>query len=283
MGVGADEKALGKKLQEARQKAGLTQQELCQKASLSYSTLAKIERGAIKSPSVFTVAAISVATGTPMEELLNLSVAASAGTKRISKTGVKFVYFDLNGTLVRSYEKAFSKIAEQVGLPVDSVETVYWRYDDDVCSGQMSLDDFNAAMGERLGLPGFNWPDYYLEATEPVEGMTELVNWVAENYEVGLLSGTMPGLIDGLAKQGKIPLSTFSKVIDSSVVKLLKYSADIFEYAQAQAGVEAQNILLVDDEKLSIINADRLGWQICRFTTYDPQAGIAKIKNHLAF
>jgi transcriptional regulator with XRE-family HTH domain len=45
-----DEKGLGKRLQAARQKAGLTQQTLCQKAGLSYSTLAKIERGAIKSP-----------------------------------------------------------------------------------------------------------------------------------------------------------------------------------------------------------------------------------------
>jgi transcriptional regulator with XRE-family HTH domain len=46
-----DEVGLGKTLQAARQKAGLTQQELCNQAELSYSTLAKIERGAIKSPS----------------------------------------------------------------------------------------------------------------------------------------------------------------------------------------------------------------------------------------
>lgn len=280
--MGVDEKALGQRLQQARQKAGLTQQELCQKAGLSYSTLAKIERGAIKSPSVFTVAAISAATATPMEALLDIAPAA-AGGKKTSKTGVQFVYFDLNGTLVGSYERAFGKIAEQAGLPVDSVEALYWRYDDEVCSGQMSLDDFNAAMGGQLDLPDFNWPDYYLESTQPIEGMAELVAWTAEHYQVGLLSGTMPTLIDGLGKQGKIPLDKFSVIIDSSVVKLLKYSADIFEYAQGKAGVEAQNILLVDDEKLSIINADRLGWQICRFTTYDPAAGIAKIKSHLAF
>jgi len=48
--MGEDEKALGQRLQKARQNAGLTQQELCQKAGLSYSTLAKIERGAIKAP-----------------------------------------------------------------------------------------------------------------------------------------------------------------------------------------------------------------------------------------
>jgi len=72
VGVIVNEKALGKRLQLARKRAGMTQQELCQKAGLSYSTLAKIERGAIRSPSVFTVAAIAQATGTSVEDLLDL-------------------------------------------------------------------------------------------------------------------------------------------------------------------------------------------------------------------
>src|SRR5690349_3173339 len=109
-----DEAALGKRLQLARKRAGLTQQELCQKAGLSYSTLAKIERAAIKSPSVFTVAAISVATGTTLEDLLEIetSAAAPANGKKRSKTGVTFVYFDVNGTIARFFERAFAKIGK---------------------------------------------------------------------------------------------------------------------------------------------------------------------------
>ena len=60
----AKERQLGQAIAAARKAAGLTQQDLCVKAQLSYSTLAKIERGAIKTPSVFTVAAIAEATGT---------------------------------------------------------------------------------------------------------------------------------------------------------------------------------------------------------------------------
>src|SRR3982750_161545 len=104
-----DEVDLGKQLQRARQTAGLTQQELCQKAGLSYSTLAKIERGAIKSPSVFTVASIANATSTPLENLLELgqSSGTPASTKKRSKTGVSFVYFDVNGVVIRYFERAF--------------------------------------------------------------------------------------------------------------------------------------------------------------------------------
>lgn len=61
---------LGKKIQEARQKCNMTQQDLCMDAGLSYSTLAKIERGAIKAPSIFTVMKIAVALNTSLEQLV---------------------------------------------------------------------------------------------------------------------------------------------------------------------------------------------------------------------
>ncbi|MEK7561867.1 MAG: helix-turn-helix transcriptional regulator, partial [Patescibacteria group bacterium] len=128
-----DEKALGKRLQLARKRAGLTQQQLCQKAGLSYSTLAKIERGAIRSPSVFTVANIASVTGTLLEDLVDFetkgdSSPALASAKKRSKTGIRFVYFDVNGTLVRFYQRAFTQAAHDLGVAADVVETLFWRH-----------------------------------------------------------------------------------------------------------------------------------------------------------
>ena len=96
------EKALGKAIQEARKNAGMTQQELCMKTGISYSTLAKIERGAIKSPSVFTVANIAKATGVNVEDLA-VEMPPTVPVKRYqrAKNGIEFVYFDINGCLVR--------------------------------------------------------------------------------------------------------------------------------------------------------------------------------------
>src|SRR5437762_10472984 len=148
-----DERALGRRLQLARRRAGLTQQELCQKAGLSYSTLAKIERGAIRSPSVFTVASIAGVTGTPLEDLLDvrsksLKSPAPAKPKKRSKTGVRFVYVDVNGTLVRFFHRAFTEIARLADKPTDIVETMYWRHNSAVESGQMSLEDFNEVLAK---------------------------------------------------------------------------------------------------------------------------------------
>src|SRR3954462_2016211 len=118
-----DEKGLGQRLQQMRKAAGFTQQELCHKAELSYSTLAKIERGAIKSPSIFTIQNLAGALGISLDELMGMPAAAQkaaaaetvTGTKGVSRSGVRFVYFDINGCLVHFFHRAFMSLAEETG------------------------------------------------------------------------------------------------------------------------------------------------------------------------
>src|SRR6185312_3887866 len=99
-----DEKGLGKRLQEARQAAGLTQQQLCHQANLSFSTLAKIERGAIKSPSIFTIQSIAAALGVGLDELVGQSTSVKSDRQLLkTKSGVSFIYFDVNGCLIHFY------------------------------------------------------------------------------------------------------------------------------------------------------------------------------------
>lgn len=282
--MGVDEKALGQRLQKARQRAGLTQQELCQKAGLSYSTLAKIERGAIKAPSVFTVAAIAGVTNSTVEKLLDIKSPPPAGDlKKTSKSGVKVVYFDLNDTLVRAYEKAFTTLAEISGLPLDSVEAFFWRHNNDICSGNMTMADFNAAMGAKLAIADFDWARYYLDTVEPVPGMDRLVEWTAEHYRIGILSNTMPELISGLQEKGKLPFVKWDYIIDSSEVKCLKTDPKIYEIAQNRASVAPGELLLVDNDRVALINADELGWQISAFNTYAPEESISRVRQHLDF
>jgi transcriptional regulator with XRE-family HTH domain len=177
-----DEVGLGKSLQLARQKAGITQQELCQRAGLSYSTLAKIERGAIKSPSIFTIQRISQALGVDLNQLVGTPVSIpQVNSKKRSKSGVRFVYFDINGCLVHFYHKAFTKIASQTGLGSEVIETAFWHYNDAICRGEITLDEFNTRLSERLNIPKIDWKQYYLDAVEPVQEMQELMKWVSEN------------------------------------------------------------------------------------------------------
>ena len=251
-----NEKTLGKRLQEARQSAGLTQQELCQKAGLSYSTLAKIERGAIKSPSVFSVAAIAAACNAPLEKLLDVELHASpalTSVKKRSLTGVSFVYVDVNGVMVRFFHRAFSQIAEEAAIGADKVETLYWRHHDAITRGEESLSEFNGLIERELGIQGFNWKKYYMDNVEPIPQVAEFINWVAEHYRIGLLTNNMPGFTQELLTSGKIPNIKYEAIIDSSEVKAMKPEAHIYEIAQQRAGVAPGEILLVDDERPNLI------------------------------
>lgn len=282
-----DEKGLGKRLQEARKRAGLTQQVLCERANISYSTLAKIERGAIKSPSIFTIQNIAVALGVSLDSLMGIEQLVGQLTTHIraanavSQSGVRFVYFDINGCLVHFFHRAFMRLAEETGVPADVIETTFWSYNDEVCRGTMSLDAFNKKFADRLGLPGMDWEAYYLDAVEPVRGMEELVKWVAEHYRIGLLTNIMPGFILSLRARGLLPDVDYDVIIDSSEAGHIKPEREIFQLATERSGVNPEEILFVDDSRPNIMAADKLGWHVLWCDDYHPEETIARIKSAL--
>ncbi|MDB5186015.1 MAG: hypothetical protein JWL85_538 [Candidatus Saccharibacteria bacterium] len=276
-----DEVGLGKQLQQSRQAAGLTQQELCQRAGLSYSTLAKIERGAIKAPSIFTIQSIAAALGITLNDLLGIPSipAAPVGTpKKRSKSGIRFVYFDINGCLVRFYHRAFTAIAEVSGKQPDIVETTFWHYNDAVCRGEISIEEFNRILGEAFEMADFEWRTYYLEAIDPIQEMHELVTWASEHYHVGLLSNIMPGLISAMLENGMLPKVDYAAIIDSSEVKAIKPEAAIYETALGRTTCEPHEILLVDDSRSNLMSAEHMGWHVLWFDDYRPEESVARIR-----
>jgi transcriptional regulator with XRE-family HTH domain len=224
-GVVTEEKQLGQVLQVARKEAGLTQQALCQKSGLSYSTLAKIERGAIKAPSVFTIQHIAATLGISLDQLLHdvpnrhqqpaalPAEPAVPSAKKVSKNGVRFVYFDMNGCLVRGIKQALANLADDAGVTSDVVESLFWQYNDQVNRGVMSIDDLNTILAERLHVM-VDWYKYYLSAVEATPGMDALVEWVAENYHVGILTNTMPTLVERMRANGTLPQVHFDVIVD---------------------------------------------------------------------
>lgn len=277
-----DEVGLGKALQAARKAAGLTQQELCHRAGLSYSTLAKIERGAIKAPSIFTIHAIAAALDTDLNTLVGqFSPALAKKSKKRSKSGIRFVYFDINGCLVRFFHRAFTELAADTGAPADIIETTFWHHNDAVCRGEMSLSDFNKAMAKQLGVDKLDWQKYYLEAVDPIPEMHQLVKWAAENYEVGLLSNIMPGLVDQMFKNGLLPKADYASIVDSSEVGAIKPEPKIYEIAQSKTHVEPSEILLVDDSRSNLMAAEKCGWHVLWFDDFRPEESAARVRSSL--
>lgn len=283
----SQELVLGKTIAAARKAAGLTQQDLCAKADLSYSTLAKIERGAIRSPSVFTVAAIAAATGTSVEQLTGVAsgVAATPTLPQIdyktAKNGVRFVYFDINGVMVRFFQRAFTAISADTGVSADSVEAIFWHYNDAVCRGDMTLAEFNEALAQRLGVTDIKWENYYLDNLDPIREMHECAKWASQYFKIGLLSNIMPGLITEMIKTGLLPNLPYSAIVDSSQTGAIKPEPAIYEKATQMAGVPAEAILLIDDGRTNLMAAERLGWHVIWFDAYRSDESELRVKSAL--
>ncbi len=261
---------MGKRLQQARQGAGLTQQQLCQKANLSFSTLTKIERGAIKSPSIFTIQAIAGAVGSSLDELVGESPVRPSRHLSKTKSGASFIYFDMNGCLVHFFQAAFTALAADTGAPADSVEAVYWHYNDEVCRGTMQLSDFNVELAKRLGVKTVDWQNYYLKAVEPIKEMHEVITWAAKHYRIGLLTNTMPGFVGAMREQGLIPDISYDVIIDSSEVDAIKPEARMYDTAAERAGCPPEEIMLIDDSRVNLMAAERLGWHVMWFDDAQP-------------
>ncbi len=280
VGQMVDEKTLGKQLQRARQAAGLTQQAMCQKANLSYSTLAKIERGAIKAPSIFTIKQIADVLDKSLDELVGMSLGGKTG-KKTSKSGVSFIYFDINGCLVRFFHRAFTAMAQDTSISPDVIESVFWQYNDQVCAGEMSIPEFNKVLAKDLGIESIDWQSYYLKSVEPIAEMHELVRWAADNYRIGLLSNIGNGFIEDMLQHGLIPDVRFDAIVDSSKVGYIKPDPQIYEIAEAMAGVSAEQILLVDDTRGNLSPARSAGWHVMWFNDYDSIESTERIRTAL--
>lgn len=277
-----DEHGLGKQLQMARRAAGLTQQELCHQANLSFSTLTKIERGAIKSPSIFTIQAIAGALGIGLDELLG-HAALNRPARRLQKTksGVSFVYFDVNGCLVHFYQGAFAKLAADTDIPADLIETAFWHYNDEACRGRLNVADFNVKLAKRLGIASVDWQKYYLETVEPIPAMQELLKWAAGHYKVGLLTNIMSGFLGAMRRAGQVPDIAYDAVVDSSEVAAIKPETKMYEIALAQAGCPPQEILLIDDSRANLMAAEKMGWRVLWFDDARPEESVERVRQTL--
>jgi len=74
-------RALGVVLRRAR--GAMTVRDLAQQCGLAQETIRKIERGAVPTPALFTVAALADALSLPLDDLVREAVALSASTSRV--------------------------------------------------------------------------------------------------------------------------------------------------------------------------------------------------------
>lgn len=66
-----------------RARGQMTVRDLAQRCSLAQETIRKIERGAVPTPALFTVAALADALGMPLDDLVREAAALSANMPHV--------------------------------------------------------------------------------------------------------------------------------------------------------------------------------------------------------
>jgi FMN phosphatase YigB (HAD superfamily) len=168
-------------------------------------------------------------------------------------------------------------------VSIDFVEQTFWHFNDQVCRGELTLEEFDHKLAKAFGVEDIDWMDYYLEAVEPIPAMHELVRWAAEHYRVGLLSNIMPGIIDALRARELLPDVAYDAIIDSSQLGVIKPEAKIYEVATKESRCPASDILFIDDSRTNLMAAEKTGWHVLWFDDSRPEESIGRVRQALEF
>ena len=262
---------LGRTIARARQEAGLTQKELCRRTGLSYSTLTKIERGVIQTPSVFTIARIARITNTSVEGLLaQVDPAASA-----SPTGIEMVYFNVDGVLVDGLEGLWLEVAVGNDQPVSRVRHHFWRHWP--AAQRSRFQPADAPVSKNSGA----WIDSYVQASRPVRPLTDLVTRLSRKLRVGLLSNAPQSMVQKLLETNKLPQLDYQAVVSFDQLAADAPAAGIYDHGQQLAGLDPDQILLVDQSPFNLAQAESAGWRVHRSLAHRPVWTANQIASYL--
>lgn len=260
---------LAQAIKEARRAAGLTQDQLADKAELSYSSLAKLEQGVIHEPSFFTVLRLSEALSVPIGELIANTTKSSTGAARSAENSIKVVLFDLHGVLVEQWEHVFSLLAEKTHRDPRTIEDIFWRLDSSVASNEIPLSKLEERMAHELEVSqnDVDYFTYYVQACKPHKPALELIALAKSyNVKVGLLTDDYPTALKRLEKSQALPaLTTFDYCFESHTMKSKKPAAAVYDYVEARLKVEPNQIVFLDDKQVNLEPAAARGWHTIRY------------------
>jgi len=194
---------------------------------------------------------------------------------------IKFIYFDVGEVLIKG---AHSKdIATFLGIPYETFRPVFKKYQHDALTGKITSEEFLEYLKKELPLHPklVNFPALWIETISPIKKSIAFFQEISKTHHIGYLTNLFTDLFDELKKRSMIPNAKNTVLIGSWEVGLRKPDKAIYLLAQEKAGVNPEEILLVDDNKENIKAAEEIGWKGIVFDPNHPVESINKIKQLL--
>jgi putative hydrolase of the HAD superfamily len=193
---------------------------------------------------------------------------------------IKFIYFDVGGVILNT-DRAYKNIGEISGKSVDEINGVFEKY---AALGRKDTEEILEDYKRELNVSFGTYEDFvkiHTAAFTPIKETHGLMRKLVKSLPLGLFSNTEPLILETCIKHGSIPDISYKTILASCYVGYKKPQEEIYLIGQKRTGVDAKNILLIDDKKENVDAAKILGWQGFQFNPRDPEISCGYIENYL--
>jgi len=202
---------------------------------------------------------------------------------------IKFVYFDLGGTVIRDFNgtnkwsemKKYLSVEEKFDNDFDRL---YDQYElDELCISR-DVDTLIPIFAEKFAIKfpqNFSFLSYLVNNFEKNPSIWPVVSQAEKSFRIGLLTNMYPRMFEAIKGRGLMPPDKWKVIIDSSKVKLQKPDKRIYELAEVEAGAKGEEILFIDNTKINTDAAENLGWQTFLYDSESPEVSSLKLSGYL--
>lgn len=198
---------------------------------------------------------------------------------------IKFIYFDVGGTLLIDFNKTnkWQQMKQDLGVTDKNdknFEAIWKEYRHKICINQ-DVDDLIPILNSKVGLKipkNYSMLEDFINRFDLNPSVWPVAEYAKEKFKVGLLTNQYPRMLKIIRKRKLIPDINWDIVIDSSVVGLQKNDLNYFKFSQEKAKTEPKHILYIDDKPEFLKKAAKLGWKTF---LYDPASPIQSSKELL--
>jgi len=185
-----------------------------------------------------------------------------------------FIFFDVGGVVVLDFSKTqkWDEMMRDLGLAGEQRERFEKLFDEKepgFCRGA-DVDALVPVLRSEFGLDlphDYSMLEDFVSRFERNERLGKIIKSLEGKVRLGLLTNMYPRMLDQIKQRGLLPDVAWTCIVDSSVVHYLKPEPEIYEIAEAQAGVAPEKILFVENSPMHIDAARARGWQTL---LYDP-------------
>ena len=194
---------------------------------------------------------------------------------------IKAVIFDFGNVIGKFTNEIFiGRVSDLTGKSKEGIfELIYeksdWKekFESGLISGQKFFEEISKLCGLKVSYEELK-DIYSKDKFTLIEGMTELIESLKENYKIGLLSNTSEWDFDYMMETVPI-IKTFDTIITSFEVKAMKPNPKIWKEALSKLQLKADECVYADDIGEYVEAAKVLGFNAVQFTN------IEKLKSDL--